>query len=119
MDDDRKWHLAWAELGAFQKNLPQSVEEKHVAEYHHLLDLLRESSGEDTSIFRIPDQEVKPRITGILRPSFSGRRPGRIDYSDTKYCDRELMLRKLDSLYAYFRSIQPAAATSAKPKYGF
>jgi hypothetical protein len=95
MDDDRKWHLAWAQLDAFSKNLPQSIEEKHVTEFHRLLDLLREATGEDISAFRIPDEEVKPILTSFQRGGYSGR-PGRATYSTKKYCDcdRDLMVRK-------------------------
>jgi hypothetical protein len=119
MDDDRKWHLAWAQLDAFQKNLPSLVEEKHVAEFHDILKLLDEATGEDISAFRIPDEEVKPRITGILRPAFSGRRPGHTSYSDKKYCDRNLMLRKIDAVYGYFKRLQPPPEKPHKPKLGF
>ena len=49
MDEYRKWHLAWAKLDAFSKDLPTSILEKHVTEFHGILDLLREASGEDVS----------------------------------------------------------------------
>jgi hypothetical protein len=115
MDDDRKWHLAWAQLDAFSKNLPGSIEEKHVAEFHAALDLLYEATGEDISPFRIPDEEVKPVPTSIRRRSYSWR-PGRTTYSAEKYCDRDLMLRKIDAVCGYFKKLQPPPGP---PKYGF
>jgi hypothetical protein len=119
MDDDRKWHLAWAQLDAFSKNLPTYVEEKHVVEFHSLLNLLHEATGEDVSPFRIPDNEVKPKPTGALRPSYSGRSPGAIAYSTKKYCDRDLMLRKIDAVYGYFKRLDQPPPPPEKPKYGY
>ncbi len=115
MDDvDRKWHLAWAQLDAFSKNLPSSIEEKHVAEFHAILALLNEATGEDISPFLIPDEEVKPQIASV-RPA--GRRsPALVNYTKQKYCAHDLMLRKIDAVYGYFRSIQ---APVQKPSYGF
>ena len=114
MDDDRKWHLAWAQLDAFANNLPSSIEEKHVTEFHGILLLLHEATGEDIAAFNIPNDEVKRRITSIQRSGFSGK-PGSVTYSTKKYCDRDLMLRKIDAVRGYFTRIQPSPA---KPKYG-
>jgi hypothetical protein len=117
MDAQKTWSLAWAKLDAFAKNLPDSVEEKHVAEFHSILDLLHESSGEDTSPFRIPDTEVTPRIASVLRPT--RRSPGHATYTTKKYCDDDLMRRKVDEVYGYFKNIQPPPEEPPKPKYGF
>lgn len=72
MDDDRKWHLAWAQLDPFSNNLPSSIEEKHVVEFHSILSLLHEATGEEMAAFHIPDDEVKPGITSIQRTGLSG-----------------------------------------------
>ena len=116
MDNDRKWHLAWAKLGSFVKHTPTPVEESHVVEFHAILDLLHEASGEDTSPFRIPDDAVKPVITSV-RPG-TRRMAGSATYSKKKYCDADLMRRKIDEVYGYFNSIQPKEVPE-KPKYGF
>jgi hypothetical protein len=115
MDDDRKWHLAWAQLDAFSNNLPHTITEKHVAEFHAILDLLHEASGEEVSAFRIPDDEVRATPTSVRRQSYSGRIPGHVTYSKEKYCDRSLMLRRIEAVRGYFARIQPPPA---KPKYG-
>jgi hypothetical protein len=115
MDQNRKWSLAWSELDSLRKNLPQSIMEKHVAEFHRILSLLHEATGEEISAFRIPDEEVKPVITSARRTSYTGR-PGGRTYSDEKYCDRDLMMRKIDATYGYFSSLMPPAQT---PKFGF
>lgn len=106
--------MAWAQLGALKSNLPVSVEEKHVAEFHTILKLLFEATAEDTSVFRIPEEDVKPRLISVVRASF--RAPGRSTYSDKKFCDRNLFLRRIEAVYTYFNGIQGPAG---KPKYGF
>ena len=114
MDNDRKWSLAWARLGALRDHLPSLVAEPEVAEFHEILTLLQESSGEDTSPFRIRDEDVKPILTAV-RPA--GRRlPALKMYSQKPYCDRELMLRKISTVYAFFEGIQ---TPPAKPRVGF
>ena len=113
MDNDRKWHLAWAELDAFENNLPGFVKEKHVSDFRAILDLLQQSSGEDTSHFRIPDSEVQPQVVAAIRGGYN--RPGRTIYGD-KGCDRSLMLRKIQSVRGYFQRINPPPE---KPKVGF
>lgn len=111
MDNFRKWHLAWAQFDAFEKNLPSSIREKHVVEYHGILDLLHEVTGEDVSAFRIPDDELKRKLTSKV-PG----RPHTATYSDDRFCDRGLMSRRLDAVRGYFERIQPP---EEKPKMGF
>jgi len=111
MDDYRKWHLAWAKLDAFSKDLPTSILEKHVTEFHAILDLLHEASGEDVSPFRIPDEEVKPVVT-----SFVMGKPGSATYSRNKHCDKNLLVRRINEVRNYFERISPPAE---RPKMGF
>lgn len=114
MNNDRKWQLAWAKFDAFKENLPSWIGESDVAEFHSILDLLQESSGEDTSPFRIPVDAINPRITS---KRFGGRRhPSRTTYSNKKYCDDDVMRRKIAEVENYFRNIQPPPR---EPKYGF
>lgn len=117
MDADRKWHLAWAQLDAFKKNLPGSVEEKHVTEFHAILMMLQEASGEDVSPFRIPDDELRRAITSIRRGT--RRFPSRASYSKEKHCDPNLMSRQIDAVYGYFKRLQPPPGEPEKNKYGF
>ena len=108
MDGYRKWHLACAQLDAYKKHLPDPPLEKHVAEFHSIVKLLEEFSGEDLQSFRIPDDEVKPELIAAI----SG---GKSIYGE-KRCDRDLMLRKIEALRSYFTRLQPAPD---KPKFGF
>lgn len=113
MDEARKWNLAWSHLEAFEKHMPNSIEEKHVAEFHGIVDLFRDATNEDVSPFRIPDAELKPIPVSARRGT--RRSPGQVWYSDEKYCDRDLMLRKIATLRGYFDKLYAAD----KRKYGF
>lgn len=100
MADDRKWALAWAKFEAMYSNLPGVVNPDRVADFHAILDLLQETSGEDLLPFRIPDSEIKPRsrLSAII------------------CCDRNFMLTQMDGVRQYFENLQP---TPKKPKLGF
>jgi hypothetical protein len=117
MDDNRKRHLAWAEFDAFAQNLPTSIQEKHVVEYHGILDRIHEATGEDISPFRIPDEELKREITSIQRRGLSGR-PGSVSYSKVRYCDHDLIVRKIDALRNYFKRIEPPPTPPKKTIWG-
>ena len=116
MDDDRRWHLAWAKLEAFKKNLPSNIEEKHVSEFHEVLDLLASASGEDVAPFRIPDSEVKPRAMRMMSSDFGSHSGPNVRYTHERYCARELMVRQIDEVIGYFQRILPP---DQKRKYGF
>jgi hypothetical protein len=110
MDNDRKWHMAWARLDAFEKHLPSMVFEKDVAEFHEILGLLRDSSGEDVQLFRINDAEVRPQVIAAIAGYPSATVCG------APCCDKDLMLRKIASVKNYFSRIMPPRE---KAKVGF
>jgi len=116
MDDYRKWHLAWAKLDAFSNNLPPAIIENHVAEFHTILDLLHEACGEDVAPFRIPEDQVKPRVTSVVMGNDITGRPGYTNYSREKYCDHNLLVRRINEVRSYFERITPPAE---RPKMGF
>ena len=100
---------AFTTLSSLRKNIDQmdyGVQDTYMHEYHTVLDRL-ENIGMDISEFRIPDSEVKPRVTSI---SYRGR-----TYSEEKYVNKPFILTKLDAILGYFEII-----TSEKPrKMGF
>ena len=59
MADDKQWALAWAKFEAMYKNLPASVTENHVRDFHEILGLLEKASGEDLTSFRVSDSRVQ------------------------------------------------------------
>ena len=107
---------AYARLSALRKNIGEMVDylvlEIYVQEFHAVLDRI-EGIGIDVPEFRIPDSEVKPRMTSSYVDNSSG--VSRNTYSEEKYVDKAFILTKLDAILGYFEII-----TSEKPrKIGF
>ena len=86
------------------------IPETYVHEFHVVLDKL-ESIGKDVAEFRIPDSEVKPKVTGVSPVSYIGGGGGHVSYSEEKYVERTYILTKIDAILGYFEII-----TSEKPK---
>jgi len=85
MRDQKLFNLALTQLDALRKNIPDSITEDRVAEYHGIPDQLQNASEEDFYSFRIDSRDVQPRVVSFR---FATRRsPGSTTYSRTKYCD--------------------------------
>ena len=101
-------------LSSLQRIIAQmteySVEEKFVREFHAVLDRL-EGIGMEVAEYRIPDSEVKPKVTGVSPVSYIGGGGGHVSYSEEKYVERTYILTKIDAILGYFEII-----TSEKPK---
>jgi hypothetical protein len=63
----------------------------------------------DLNEFRIPDEEVKRRITSSSVSYIGGE--SHTTYSDDKYVDKTLLLIKIDAILGYFEIVM-----SEKPK---
>ena len=90
-------------LSSIRENIDSikgQVEEKYSIEYHAALDRL-EAIGFDTTEFRIPESEIKPKVTSIPTLTLQGQRSDTPDTSE-KYVEKPLLLTKLDSAIKYF-----------------
>jgi hypothetical protein len=87
MRDEKRWRLATSQVLALRDNMPMYLDAGFVEEYHAIVELFKSSSGEDFSLFRIPDREMKPRVISFRMGS--RRHPGSASYSREKYCDVE------------------------------
>jgi hypothetical protein len=117
MQNEREWRLARAEVEAIRKNLPTSVSESLVAEYHAVLDRLTSASGENFDTLRISEAEITLRVVSAQR---AGRNsPARKDYSKERYCDSNLFRRRLDTLAGYIEDIERHrhGVQSTEPRY--
>ena len=95
---DKQLIKSLARLTALKNNVPQKgygVLEKYVDEFNTIIGELEKSSGEDLSEFKIPDNEVGPRVTSV---DMTGRKT----YSSGSYCDREFISMKIDGVLGYF-----------------
>jgi len=97
-------------LSALRKNIGEMVDylvlETYVQEFHAVLDRI-EGIGIDVSEFRIPDSEVKPKVTNVSPVSYIGGGGGHVSYSKEKYVDKSFILTKLDAILGYFKSEKP------------
>jgi hypothetical protein len=107
MTDERQFAISLAHLDALRKNLPASIDELRVNDFHSIIRGLEEGCGRDLSSFHIPDKEVKAKLVRARRASFTGR-PGCREYSAKKYCNRELFSRQVDGLWGYLHPQQDA-----------
>lgn len=103
MREENQWELARARFDALRRNKPSWIKRPEVDEYHLILRVLEAASGVDLSAFRIPDSELKPRVSGISLAT--RRRPGATRYSDERYCDDGFFSRRIDGLWNYLRTL--------------
>jgi hypothetical protein len=113
MRDERKWKLGLVQFQALRANIPTLVSEKVVQEYHAVLDLLAVASEEDLNAFRVPQEELKPRVTGAQIGSH--RHPGRTFYSKDNFCESNFFKRKIDSLSRYLPAVEQSFQTQVIP----
>jgi len=99
---------AYTRLRALKANLPDSysIEEKYVQEFHKILSILEQESGTSLSGFRIPLEELKPRVTSsnyLTHETF---------YTDWPECDRSYLMMRIDGVLGFFE-IQMSAQKTA------
>jgi len=87
-------------LAALKNNLPQKygVRARFVEEFNSALGELERISGEDLKEFKVPDDEVKPRLLSV---DMGGSRK----YSSERYCDKDFISMKVDAVLGYFTLI--------------
>lgn len=87
------------------KYIRPPFEEDAVAQFHEIITILEEASGEDLSHFKIPPDQMKPRVVSAQRASYGGR-PGTVRYADKKHCDAGYFRSQLEALGNYARLIR-------------
>jgi hypothetical protein len=102
---DRDWYLAMAKLDAMAANIPGRVDQKSVDEFHEILALLARATGEDSAVFRIPDDKMDKKVISFRRGGFN--RPGSVQYTQEEYCDDNFFRRRLTEVKNYFANFQP------------
>jgi hypothetical protein len=105
VNDPRQFAMACAQLDALRKNIPSSLDEPRVNEYHAIIDALELASGENFSQFRIPDSEIKPKLLQVRARGWDGS-PGSAKYSDKKYCERNFFTRQIEALWLYLEALK-------------
>jgi hypothetical protein len=106
MTDRRQWNIALSQLDALRRNIPPWIDENRVREYHSILDLLHEASDEDFTLFRIPQTELRPKVTSVSRAAY--HRPGRVIHSEKHYCDDDFFVRKVEAASQFVADLEAA-----------
>src|SRR5207244_3757212 len=121
VSDAKKWNLGISMLSSFMQYQRGPFDEEQVEQFHKIVTILEEASDEDLSHFKIAPDRLKPTIVSSQMANVSGR-PGRVTYSDKKYCDAGYFRYQVNGHATYLPSIRgvrsatetPSAAPAAK-----
>jgi hypothetical protein len=116
IQDAKKWNLGLSLLTAFMQHLPASVDGGHVEQFHGIVKILEEASGEDFSLFKIATEKLAPVVTRARGGGYGGG-PGSVTYSKKKYCDSKYFSSVVHSLSNYLRTMR--VNPSAKAAYPY
>lgn len=105
MNNDKNWNMASARLAAFGTNPPHEIDEARVDEYHSILDALEEATQENLAVFRIPAEEMKPKLIRTQAAAYGGGF-GFAEYSKNKYCDKRFFLRQYTAAMGYLKTLR-------------
>ncbi len=87
-------------------NLPDGdIQERDVTDYHALLGTLQALTKQSFDDFSIPNERLERHVTGYEHPTYRNRFQEHTDYTDVRYCDRELFLRQLDGAILFLNTI--------------
>jgi pyrimidine deaminase RibD-like protein len=102
--DQKALDQALALFEGFKNNLPSTISEDCVKEYHAIVDAIGLATGEaQLHVFKIGDNELEHEVIGSQRRSFSGR-PGYVIRSQDRRCDSSRFQRQIDALSHYLNS---------------
>jgi hypothetical protein len=103
MADEKALKHALTRFRGFRSHVCGSVTVQMVEEYHSILTMLQEASGENLIAFRIPDSVINQRIVSEVRRYRTHLRSAvEPQYSSQKYCDKDIFKAKMDQLWGYF-----------------
>jgi hypothetical protein len=115
--DKKQWAVGAAKLSAFMKFTHPPFEEDQVTEFHNIVSLLEEASGEDLSQFRIPPEKLQPEVIGAQLTTDFSSRPGRLLYSDKKRCNSSYFQTQMAGLASYLPTILEGRKANESAKY--
>jgi hypothetical protein len=104
MPNPKSWNLGISKLNAFMQHLPEPNQEA-VLQYHTIIDLLEEGSGEVFLSFRIPPDKLKPKVLSVRRGAYGGG-PGHVNYSKEKYCESKYFSFQIHGLANYLSTLK-------------
>jgi hypothetical protein len=87
------WLLTLSRFQGFQLHIPFFPHEKHIEEFHSILDGFQSSSKGDFSLFRIKADEMNASV-----PEITGLEPVMKDY---KYCEASILRARVSGVVQY------------------
>src|SRR5579862_6122252 len=111
---ERSLAQALARLEGFKKNIPPSIRQAVVVEYHRLVDDLASATGEDLTAFKIREEEIRHQVVGS-RPGGYGGGSRSVTYSTDRYCDTNRFKAQIDALAEYLESAGHRRNAQAQP----
>ena len=99
MEDQKKMRTVAIRLRGFRSHVAGSVTQRIVDEYHSILSEVEEASEQNLASFRISSVLLEPReLSEVRRKRSTDCSP---QFTEKKYCDRELFHRVLDRLWIW------------------
>jgi hypothetical protein len=115
--DQKALDQALARFEGFRNNLPVTISESCVREYHSILDAITDATKENLEGFKIGDNQLEHKLLAARRRSFSGR-PGRVTRSPEKSCDPHRFQSQIDGLLHYLERQGHFKSHKAQPPLG-
>jgi len=102
MDNGDQILRSYSILSALKQNIPDKYEvaEDWVREYHLAIDKLERALDIDLGDFKVPQEHLQRSIAS------SNYRTGAVSYRDGLWCQRTVLMHKLDSALTYFSGLQ-------------
>ena len=112
MVDEKKFKQTLVSFRGFRSHVFGSITEAMVAEYHSILRVLQESSGDDLSPFHIPPSMMLGRAITQVRYARSSVRSSDLEtqYTSAKYCDQKFFHDRVERLSEHFAQLPRADA---------
>ena len=116
IQDKKKWNLGVSLLSGFMQHVPGAIDEDCVQQYHGIVLLLEQSSGEDLSLFKIPDDKLARKLTSFAHDLF-GDGSGSATYSKERFCDGPFFRSQLHGLSNYIQVIKGPTVSNKGSRY--
>jgi hypothetical protein len=102
MNDGDQILRAYAAITSIRANVPggHEVEERWVNEFNTAIKKLEKSLGIDLQEFKVPQDALKRSVAS------SNYLTSDVTYRDGLWCERAILIQKLDSVLAYFTGLQ-------------
>ena len=102
MNDGDQILRAYAAITSMRANVPErhEVEERWVNEFNTAIEKLEKSLGIDLQEFKVPQDALKRFVASCNSLT------GDVTYLDGLWCERAILMQKLDSVLVYFTGLE-------------